>query len=162
MNQMDLNAFATSSQVMKPGCPFMTFLANGPIRCGWLLTGRDQLCFDQVSRVERTVVLPPSSPPPNAQGLVIVDILAQKSTLTTTYCVETVLPKVIKSIRQQRQTVGSGETFLLHNTSVQKAKVTVTYLKEHNIQILTPPPPSQFRHGLLSLLVVPPRQRKVG
>ena len=74
---------------------------------------------------------PPPSPPPNAQGLVIVDILAQKSTLTTTYCVETVLPKVIKSVRRQRQTVGTGKTLLIHqNVSDHTVKVTVTFLKE--------------------------------
>ena len=51
LNQMDPNAFAASSQVMKPGCTFMASLTNGPVRCGWLLTRRDQLCFDQISRV---------------------------------------------------------------------------------------------------------------
>ena len=38
--------FATSSQAMKLGCTIMASLTNGPIRCGFLLTGRDQLCFD--------------------------------------------------------------------------------------------------------------------
>ena len=51
LNQMDPNAFAASSQVMKPGCTFLASLTNGPIRCGWLLTRRDQLCFDQISIV---------------------------------------------------------------------------------------------------------------
>ena len=61
----------------------------------------------------------------------MVDILPQKSTLTATHCVETVLPEMIKSIYQQRQIVGTGKTLLLHaNASAHKAKVTVTLLKE--------------------------------
>ena len=51
LNQMDQNAFAASSQVIKPGCKFMVSLTNGPIRCGWLLTGGDQLCFDPTPRI---------------------------------------------------------------------------------------------------------------
>ena len=68
---------------------------------------------------------------PNTQGPVMVDILPQKSTLTATHCVETVLPEMIKSIYQQRQIVVTGKTLLLHaNASAHKAKVTVTLLKE--------------------------------
>ena len=71
------------------------------------------------------------------QGPVMVDILPQKSTLTATYYVETVAPGVIKSIRQQRPTVGTGITLLFHdNASANKAKVTVSFLKEQNIQVL--------------------------
>ena len=51
LNQMDLKAFAAASRMMKPFCTFLTSLSNGPIRCGWLLTGRDQFCFHQISRV---------------------------------------------------------------------------------------------------------------
>ena len=29
----------------------MVSLTYGPIRCGWMLIGTDQLCFDQISRV---------------------------------------------------------------------------------------------------------------
>ena len=56
---MDPNAFAASPQVMRSGCTFTASLTNGAIRCGWLLTGRDQLCFDQVSRVGSDWFLPP-------------------------------------------------------------------------------------------------------
>ena len=86
----DPNAFVTSSQVMKPGCFFMASLINGPIGCGWLLTVGHQLCFVQVSRQEATVFLFFFFF--NTHGPVMVDILPQKSTLTATYYVETVLP----------------------------------------------------------------------
>ena len=60
-----------------------TPLTNGPIRRGWLLTGRDRLCFDQLRfpESEATVFLFYFS----TQGPVMVDILPQKSTLTATY-----------------------------------------------------------------------------
>ena len=61
----------------------------------------------------------------------MVGILPQKSIFTATYYVETVLPKVIKSVRRQRQTVGTGKTLLIHqNVSDHTVKVTVTFLKE--------------------------------
>ena len=53
--------------------------------------GRDQLCFDQISRVESNCV----KFFPNTQGPVMVDNLPQKSTLTATYYVEIVLPEVM-------------------------------------------------------------------
>ena len=41
------------------------------------------------------------------------------------------LPEVMKSIRQQRKTVGTSKTLLFHDkASAYKAKVTVTFLKE--------------------------------
>ena len=80
----------------------------------------------------------------------MVNILPQKSTLdTATYFAETVLPKVIKSTRQQRQTVGTSKIIVLHdNASARKGKVTVTFLQKQNIQVLiTPPPPPRFQLG---------------
>ena len=104
---MDPNAFAASPQVMRSGCTFTASLTNGAIRCGWLLTGRDQLCFDQVSRVGSDWFLPP---PPNTQGPVMVGILPQKSIFTATYYVETVLPEaaaVRSSPRTQFHVLGT-------------------------------------------------------
>ena len=46
----------------------------------------------------------------NAQGPIMVDSLPQKSKLTVTYCAETVLPQVVKSIRQQHQIVDTSKT----------------------------------------------------
>ena len=46
----------------------------------------------------------------NTQGPVMVDSLPQKSKLTVTYCAETVLPQVVKSIRQQHQIVDTSKT----------------------------------------------------
>ena len=67
--------------------------------------------------------------------------LPQKSTLTAACYVETVLPGVIKSVRQQRPTVGISTTFPLHdNAGPHKAKVTVTLLKEKYIQVPAHPP----------------------
>ena len=37
------NSVVMSSHVMELGCTFMASLANGPVRCRWLLMGRDQL-----------------------------------------------------------------------------------------------------------------------
>ena len=51
LNQKDPNAFTLPSQVMKPGCTLIASLTSGPIRCGWLLMGKDQLSFNQISTV---------------------------------------------------------------------------------------------------------------
>ena len=77
LNQMDPNAFA-SSQFMKPGCALMASLTNDPIRYGWLLTGRDQLCFDEVSRVGSDWFPFFLS---NTQGPVTVDVTTEVNTL---------------------------------------------------------------------------------
>ena len=60
----------------------------------------------------------------------MVDILPQKPTLVAAYYIETVLPEVIKSIRQQRKTVGTSKTLLFHDkASAYKAKaVSYTHL----------------------------------
>ena len=69
---------------------------------GWLLTERDQLCFDQIPRVGS------DCPPPLPQGPIMVGmVLLLESTLTTTYYIKTVVPEGFKSVRQQSQTVGS-------------------------------------------------------
>ena len=81
LNQMGPNAYATLSQVIKPGCTVRAPLTSGPVRCEWLLMERDELCFGQVSRVG-------SNHFPfffNTQVPVVVDILQLKSTLTATY-----------------------------------------------------------------------------
>ena len=46
----------------------------------------------------------------NTQGPVMVDSPLQKSKLIVTYCAETVLPQVVKSIRQQHQIIGTSNT----------------------------------------------------
>ena len=82
------------------------------------------MCFNRVSRSEVTVFLFF-----NTQGPVMVDILPQKSTFTAK--VETVPLGVIKSIHQQRPTIGTSTSLLLRdNACAHKAKVTVTFLKE--------------------------------
>ena len=54
----------------------------------------------------------------------MVDILPDKCTLTAKYYVDTVLPKIC----EQRPTVGTRKTLLLHDNA--SAKVTVTYLEK--------------------------------
>ena len=101
---------------------------------------RPVLCFDQISRVRSDCFL--LLPFFNTQGPLMVDILPQELTLTARYYVETVLSEVEKSIRQQRQTVGTSKTFLLHDhASAHKAKVAVTFLEKQNIQVLAHPSP---------------------
>ena len=64
------------------------------------------------------------------------------STRCNVLCWNCVLPELIKSVRQQRQTVGTSKTFLLHDhASAHKAKVAVTFLEKQNIQVLAHPSP---------------------
>ena len=75
------------------------------------------------------------------QGLVAIDILPEKSTITASYYTQVVLPKVVGKIHEQRPTVGTQRTLLLHdNASAHKAKVTTTFLSEQGIQVLDHPP----------------------
>ena len=77
----------------------------------------------------------------NTQGLVAIDILPEKSTITASYYTQVVLPKVVGKIHEQHPTVGTQRTLLLHdNASAHKAKVTTTFLSEQGIQVLDHPP----------------------
>ena len=77
----------------------------------------------------------------NAQGTVAIDILPEKASITATYYTEVVLPKVVKEVCNQRPTVGTSRTLLLHdNASAHKAKVTTTFLGEQGIHVLDHPP----------------------
>ena len=128
------NSVVMSSHVMELGCTFMASLANGPVRCRWLLMGRDQLWFNQDSRVGSRCFPSFFFFFSNTRGPVIVVIPPQNSMLTTTCYVETVLPGETKSVPQQCQTIGTSTTLRLHDdVSAHKAKVTVTFLKKQNI-----------------------------
>ena len=133
LNQMDPNAFATSSQVMRPGCTVVAFLTNGPIKCGWLLTGRDQLCFHQVFGVGRTVF-------PVYQHAGSNHGWHDSTTGVNTHCntpyqnCSTRRDQISPSAAPNRR---HRKTPLLHdNTTAHKAKVTVTFLQEKNMQVL--------------------------
>ena len=77
----------------------------------------------------------------NAQGPTAVDILPEKTTINASYYTGVVLPKVVKEVCNQRPTVGTSRTLLLHdNAAAHKAKVTTTFLSEQGIQILDHPP----------------------
>ena len=131
---MERNAFATSSLVTKSGCTFIASqTTNRPIRCRWLLMRRDQLSFNQVSRVGRD------------RFLFFLSTLRVKSWwrfyhtsqhASAPYYAETVPLGFMKSINRQCPTVGTGKTLLLRdNANAQKAKVTVTFLKKRNLQV---------------------------
>ena len=73
----------------------------------------------------------------NAQGTVAIDILPEKTSINATYYTGVVLPKVVKEVCNQRPTVGTSRTLLLHdNAAAHKAKVTTTFLSDQGIQIL--------------------------
>ena len=77
----------------------------------------------------------------NTQDLVAVEFLPEKSTLTASYHTQVALPKVVGKVHEQRPTVGTQRTLLLHdNASAHKAKVTTTFLSEQGIQVLDHPP----------------------
>ena len=93
----------------------------------------------------------------DVNGPVAAHILPEKSTLTATYYVNTVLPKVVQSVCEARPTIGTRQTLLLHdNTSAHKAKVTVTYLQQQGISTLPHAPYSPSPDlAPCDLLVVP-------
>ena len=77
----------------------------------------------------------------NSSGLVALDILPEKTTVTAKYYTEVVLPKVEDSICEQRPTIKTSKTLLLHdNAAPHKAKLTTTYLNERGISVLEHPP----------------------
>lgn len=76
----------------------------------------------------------------NYAGPVVVDVLPNKSTMTTKHYTETVLTKVVAAIQEQRPTVGVSRTLLLHdNASCHKARATTSYLEEQQVQVLPHP-----------------------
>ena len=87
----------------------------------------------------------------NAQGTVAIDILPEKTSINATYYTGVVLPKVVKEVCNQRPTVGTSRTLLLHdNAAAHKAKVTTTFLSDRGIQILDHPPTVQTLHHATS------------
>ena len=76
----------------------------------------------------------------STQGVVAIDILPAKTSVTATYYTEVVLRKVIETICEQRPTVGCSRTLMLHdNSAPHKAKVTTTFLEEREIRVLAHP-----------------------
>ena len=117
---------------------------------------QDRLCFDQISTVGSDCF--PSFPTHTVQSWLTFYHRSQHSLQHT---VLKLLPEVMKSIRQQRKTVGTSKTLLFHDkASAYKAKVTVTFLKEQNIQVPAYAP--TVLTWLNVTLVVPPHQREIG
>lgn len=76
----------------------------------------------------------------NYRGPVAVDILPKDTTMTSQYYVQTVLPQVKKSLDEQRPTVGTSRTLLLHdNAAPHKSRATTQSLQEQKIQVLPHP-----------------------
>ena len=76
----------------------------------------------------------------STQGIVAIDILPAKTSITATYYTEVVLRKVVKAICEQRPTVGCSKTLMLHdNAAPNKAKVTTTFLEKREIRVLAHP-----------------------
>ena len=74
------------------------------------------------------------------RGVVALDILPEKASITAKYYTEVVLQKVVNAICEQRPTVGTSRTLMLHdNAASHNAKVTTTFLEERQIQILAHP-----------------------
>lgn len=53
----------------------------------------------------------------NTQGLVAIDIVHEKSTITAFYCTQVVFLKVVRKVREQRPTVATQRTHLLHDNA---------------------------------------------
>ena len=122
---------------MKLGSHFMAFPTNVATVRGWVLAETDQLFYDQVFRAESDY-LPFFF---NSSGLVALEILPEKTTVTSKYYTEVVLPKVEDSICEQRPTIKTSKTLLLHDNAVpHKAKLITTYLNERGISVLEHPP----------------------
>ena len=137
LSRMDQNGCMMWSPGMKLGSHFMAFPTNVATVRGWVLAETDQLFYDQVFRAESDY-LPFFF---NSSGLVALDILPEKTTVTAKYYTEVVLPKVEDSICEQRPTIKTSKTLLLHdNAAPHKAKLTTTYLNERGISVLEHPP----------------------
>ena len=77
----------------------------------------------------------------STQGVVALDILPAKASITATYYTKVVLRRVVDAICEQRPTVGTSRTLMLHdNAAPHKAKVTTTFLEEREIKVLAHPP----------------------
>ena len=73
----------------------------------------------------------------NTQRTVAIDILPENRTSNGTYYTGVLLPKVVKEVCNQRPTVGTSRTLILHeNAAAHKSKVTTTFLSDRGIQIL--------------------------
>ncbi|GFR71245.1 transposase [Elysia marginata] len=76
----------------------------------------------------------------NYSGPLVVDILPQDTTMTTTYYVQNVLSQVKSAINEQRLKVSTSRTLLLHdNAGLHKARATTQSLRELGIQVLPHP-----------------------
>ena len=61
----------------------------------------------------------------NCYGPVVVDILPKDTTMTSAYYVQNILPQIKNSIDEQRPTVGTSRTLLLHdNAAPHKSRAT--------------------------------------
>ena len=75
----------------------------------------------------------------NCEGVVLVDILPEKTTHTGTYYRQNILTGVIQNIEQKRPTTGVKDVLLHHdNASPHTAKIVKDYLEEQELQVFAP------------------------
>jgi histone-lysine N-methyltransferase SETMAR len=73
-------------------------------------------------------------------GPLVVDILPEKTTMTSHHYTETVLPKVVAAVQDQRPNVGTSRSMLLHdNAAPHKARATTQYLEAVQLHQLPHP-----------------------
>ena len=70
----------------------------------------------------------------------MVDILPKDTTITSAYYVQNILPQIKNSIDEQRPTVGTSRTLLLHdNAAPHKSRATTQAIQELTIKVLPHP-----------------------
>ena len=96
----------------------------------WLGSREDRHCFfSQVFRarskfIHCTIFF-------NANGLVAINNLPLKTTITANYCTKMVAQKIKNSICEQRETTKTSKMLLLHDKkALYKAKVRMTFQHE--------------------------------
>ena len=73
----------------------------------------------------------------NHLSLPAVDILPKDATKTSGYCIDPVLTKLLHALQEQRRTIGTARTHLLHdNASAHKTRAITQLLEDAKIQIL--------------------------
>ena len=77
----------------------------------------------------------------NHAGPLVVDILSDKTTMTSRHYTGTVLPNVVAAVQEKRPNVGPTRTLLLHdNADPHKTRATILYLDGEKLQVLPHPP----------------------
>ena len=77
----------------------------------------------------------------NYLGPLVVDVLPQGQTITGKHYRDVVLTQLCREIRNQKPTVGTSKTRILHdNASSHKTGLIVAFLEQNNINTVSHPP----------------------